>query len=54
VISVEIDGLTGQPHDIGWTLHVTAKDEADLARIQYAAQTTSDRLKRRYSIRNDP
>ena len=34
-----------------WRLHVTAKDEADFGRIHYAAETTTERLKRRYCLK---
>ena len=50
VISVEIEGQSDPASDINWTLQVTAKEGGNLERIQYAARTTSDRLKRRYSV----
>jgi hypothetical protein len=44
-----------EPTDLHhWTLCATAKVEGDLDRIQYAAEVTSDRLKRRYDLRADP
>ncbi|MCP3459334.1 MULTISPECIES: hypothetical protein [unclassified Bradyrhizobium] len=52
VISVEIESDFGQSAGINWTLHVVAKEGADLDRIHYAAKTTSDRLKRRYDLRS--
>ena len=36
---------------MNWKMHVMAQEGCDLARVQYAAKTTSDRLKRRYEIR---
>ena len=54
VISVEIEGQSDQASDVNWTLLVTAKEGGNLERIQYAARTTSDRLKRRYSVQVDP
>ena len=35
----------------GWRFHVIAKDEAELGRINYAAKTTTERLKRRYCLK---
>jgi len=54
VISVEVERQANHPRDMNWALHVIATDEGNLERIQYAAQTTSDRLKRRYSLSADP
>ena len=51
VVSVEIEWDAGEAPDMNWRLHVTAKDEAELGRIHYAAKTTTDRLKRRYCLK---
>lgn len=36
-----------------WTLKVTARDGADLERIEHAVKKTTSRLKHRYSLRAD-
>ncbi|UQR62343.1 hypothetical protein LRP30_37215 [Bradyrhizobium sp. C-145] len=51
VVSIEVEfGPDPRPGTSDWKLHVVAQEGCDLARIQYAAKTTSDRLKRRYEI----
>ncbi|MBR1071316.1 hypothetical protein ABIF65_011853 [Bradyrhizobium japonicum] len=50
VISVEIEHGDVEPDGLNWRLLVIAKDGADLDRLQYAATTTSHRLKRRYQL----
>lgn len=39
--------------DANWALTATARDGADLDRIQYALKTSSRKLKQRYSLRTD-
>lgn len=51
VVSVEIECGAEEDSDMGWRLHVIAKDEAELDRINYAAKTTTERLKRRYCLK---
>jgi hypothetical protein len=51
VFSVEIEHDGIEPGGLDWRLLVIAKDGANLDRIQYAATTTSHRLKRRYELR---
>jgi len=51
VVSVEIECSAEDDSDMGWLLHVIAKDEAELGRINYAAKTTTERLKRRYCLK---
>ncbi|AND92611.1 bsr7705 [Bradyrhizobium diazoefficiens USDA 110] len=50
-VSVEVECVAGEARDVTWRLHVTAKDEADFGRIHYAAETTTERLKRRYCLK---
>jgi hypothetical protein len=50
-VSVEVECDAGEARDVAWRLHVTAKDEADFERIHYAAETTTERLKRRYCLK---
>ena len=51
VVSVEIECGAEEDSDMGWRLHVIAKDEAELGRINYAAKTATERLKRRYCLK---
>jgi hypothetical protein len=51
VIAVEIECDEGYPNGMNWRLDVTAADNADIDRIEYAARTTTARLKRRYLFR---
>jgi hypothetical protein len=51
VVSVEIECGAEEDSDMGWRLHVIARDEAELGRINYAAKTTTERLKRRYCLK---
>jgi hypothetical protein len=51
VVSVEIECGAEEDSDMGWRLHVIAKDEAEFGRINYAAKTTTERLKRRYCLK---
>ncbi|MDH2347074.1 hypothetical protein QCM77_37200 [Bradyrhizobium sp. SSUT18] len=51
VVSVEIECGAEEDRDMGWRLHVIAKDEAELGRINYAAKSTTERLKRRYCLK---
>ena len=51
VLSVEIEFAAGDRPGMNWKMHVMAREGCDLARVQYAAKTTSDWLKRRYKIR---
>jgi hypothetical protein len=51
VVSVEIECGAEEDSDMGWRFHVIAKDEAELGRINYAAKTTTERLKRRYCLK---
>lgn len=46
VLSIELECA-----GTNWRLHVIAQEGCDLARVQYAAKTTTERLKRRYEIR---
>lgn len=50
-MSVEMECGAEENSDMGWRLHVIAKDEAELGRIIYAAKTTTERLKRRYWLK---
>jgi hypothetical protein len=51
-ISVEVEIQQDAPPTPGmnWRLLITASANADLDRIQYAARTTTSRLKRRYAV----
>lgn len=42
-----------EPLQDDWTLFVTARDGADLERIQHAIKIITERLKHRYSLRVD-
>lgn len=42
-----------EPQGGDWTIFATARDGADLDRIQYAVKVTSERLKHRYCLRVD-
>ncbi|WGD51563.1 hypothetical protein QA641_40055 [Bradyrhizobium sp. CB1650] len=51
VLSVEIEFERSDRPGMSWRLHVLAQEGCDLARVQYAAKTTTDRLKHRYEVR---
>ena len=51
VVSVEIECGAEEDSDMGWRFHVIVKDEAEPGRINYAAKTTTERLKRRYCLK---
>ncbi|WP_426616336.1 hypothetical protein [Bradyrhizobium sp. McL0616] len=51
VVSLEIECDAEDASDMGWRVQVIAKDEAELGRINYAAKTTTERLKRRYCLK---
>jgi hypothetical protein len=53
VIRAEVEYQSDPRKDINWKLHVIAKEGADFERIQYAARTTTDRMKRLYNLRPD-
>jgi hypothetical protein len=42
-----------EPLQDDWTLFVTARDGANLERIQHAVKITTERLKHRYCLRGD-
>lgn len=48
IAHVEVDPISDE-----WRLNVTARDGADLDRIQDAIKTTTNRLKQRYVLRTD-
>ncbi|MCA6122942.1 hypothetical protein J6500_13690 [Bradyrhizobium sp. WSM 1704] len=48
VVAVQIVGAGDE-----WSFVISVKDGADFARIQYAARTTEQRRKHRYSLRHD-
>ncbi|MDA9489480.1 hypothetical protein ACVI1J_006202 [Bradyrhizobium diazoefficiens] len=50
VIAVEVECDEDDPNTMNWHLNVTAADGADIDRINYAARTTTERLKRRYAL----
>ncbi|AND92587.1 MULTISPECIES: hypothetical protein [Bradyrhizobium] len=50
VIAVEVECDEDNPSTMNWRLNVTAADGADIDRIDYAARTTTERLKRRYAL----
>ncbi|MGY8685718.1 hypothetical protein Q2941_49630 [Bradyrhizobium sp. UFLA05-153] len=51
VVSVEVEFKQGDRPGMNWRLHVVAQEGCDIARVQYAAETTLDWLKHRYEIR---
>ena len=52
VTAIEVERQSGK-RGADWTLHVIAQDGCDLDRVHHAANTTSDRLKRRYELREE-
>ncbi len=52
VLSVEVEFQPDRARDTNWTLCIMAKDGADLERIDSAARTVSDRLKRTYNLQS--
>jgi hypothetical protein len=53
VTDVEIDYRLDSVVPANWTLHVFTREGGDMARIQYAINTTRKRLQRRYDLRTD-
>ncbi|MCS3895243.1 hypothetical protein M2171_004376 [Bradyrhizobium japonicum USDA 38] len=49
-VEVEVEKDAGPSPGMNWRLLITASENADLDRIQYAARTTTSRLKRRYTL----
>nr|WP_249159309.1 hypothetical protein [Bradyrhizobium tropiciagri] len=41
------------PSGEDWSIAVTARDGADMDRIQFAVERTANRLKHRYTLRTD-
>ena len=50
VLAVEVECDEDLPGVTNWRLDVTAADGADIDRIEYAARTTTKRLKDRYVL----
>jgi hypothetical protein len=53
VTAVEIDYQLDRVLPANWTLHVFTREGGDMARIQYAINTTRKRLQHRYDLRTE-
>jgi hypothetical protein len=53
VTDVEVDFQLDRVLKTNWTIHVFIREGGDMARIQYAINTTRKRLQHRYDLRTE-
>jgi hypothetical protein len=53
VTDVEIEYQLDKEYDTNWAIHVFTRDGGDMAKIQYAINTTRKRLRHRYDLRTE-
>ena len=53
VTEVEIEYQVDKVLKTNWTIHVFIREGGDMERIQYAINTTRERLRQRYNLRTE-